>query len=128
MRLMCFDYCLQIRSDQQNKTPQKQPELCCSHWGPCYRLIPPLCRAQPPAQQLLLSWERSQLSQSGIPNGSHGICPSLLDQGFLLPCALHSTLKKVLQSLLHSQGSKGSPACCWEPKILRCAHTITYAL
>lgn len=46
MRLMCFDYCLQIRSDQWNKTPQKQPELCCSHLGPCYRLTPPLCRPQ----------------------------------------------------------------------------------
>lgn len=43
---MCFDYCPQIRPDQWNKTPQKQPELCCSHLGPCYRLIPPLCRAQ----------------------------------------------------------------------------------
>lgn len=43
---MCFDYCPQIRPDQWNKTPQKQPELCCSHLGPCYSLIPPLCGAQ----------------------------------------------------------------------------------
>lgn len=81
---------------------------------------------QLPAQQLLLGWEKSQLSQSGIPNGTHGICPSPLDQGFL-PCP-HSTPKKVLQSLLHSQGSKGSPACCWKPKMLRFAHTIRHAL
>lgn len=54
MRLMCFDCCLQIRSDQWNKTPQKQPELCCSHLGPCYSPIPPLCRfsEQLPAAEL----------------------------------------------------------------------------
>lgn len=98
MRLMCFDYCLQIRSDQWNKTPQKQPDQSSAVliWDPArgLSLLSAGLSEQLPAQQLLWSWERSQVSQSGIPNGSPGICPSLLDQGFLLPCPLSQHSQK----------------------------------
>lgn len=71
-----------------------------------------------PAQQLLLGWEKSQLSQSGIPNGTRGLCPTLLNKAFLFPvlftalskryCKVCFTLK-VQKDLQPAAGNQKSP-------------------
>lgn len=95
MRLTSFDYCLQIMSDQGNKTPQKQPELSCSHLGPCYRLIPPLCRAQRAASCSAAAAELGKVPALPVRNSK---LPS-----WHLPQSAGSKLSSSLCSSLHSQ-------------------------
>lgn len=95
MRLICFDYCLQIRSDQWNKTPQKQPELCCSHLGPRYRLTPPLCRAQRAASCSAAALEPGKVLALPVKNSK--------GHSWHLPKSAGSRLSSSLSSSQHSQ-------------------------
>lgn len=101
IRRMCFDYCPQIGSERQDKNPQKEQELRCSHSGPCYQayhLLPPGLREQTScgaAARLCCQAGKKPVIAVLVSNSkrqTRGICSSLLYQGFPLRSHVHKSL------------------------------------